>query len=341
VQGESRTKVLIDPSMKPSSSSSSGDPIDYLRRYSSVPRMSEAHDDGADDDDDDDEPQEHRRPTAAAAHDNCLRRHDSDDDGVAYIPTMPRAHRLSYRPQSIPKAKKDNNDNDNDENNAAAEEEPPARARPETGNPWPYRETLSFTRNLIFYGAGSITAEHETACQHIQEARTLRQQYQGGKATRVEDSAGRVGDLLLAKSDRLTFTMRPNGVAEIYDDDSKTNLVVVPSIDDFAADYKRLEEICKKGAMRSFCFQRLQLLATSFKMYVCLFFYHKRIMTPIQYESFSLVLYRTLVVIFLLSFSNVYCRFSPSKHCGNDNRSNKPYHYFHHFYHHQQPGTRP
>jgi hypothetical protein len=249
--------------MKPSSSSSSGDPIDYLRRYSSVPRMAseDQDDEGADDDD---ELQLRRAAeAAAAAHDNRLRRHDSDDDGVC-IPTMPRAHRLSYRPQSIPKNKENN-----DENNAAAEEEPPARARPETGNPWPYRETLSFTRNLIFYGAGSITAEHETACQHIQEARTLRQQYQGGKATRVVDGAGRGGDLLLATSNRLTSTMRPNGVAEIYDDhNSHTNLVVVPSIDDFAADYKRLEEICKKGAMRSFCFQRLQLLATSFKMYV-------------------------------------------------------------------------
>jgi len=45
-------------------------------------------------------------------------------------------------------------------------------------------------------------------------------------------------------------------------------LCAVPTIDDFTRDYNRLVEIASNGAMRSFCFQRLQLLTQSFKMHV-------------------------------------------------------------------------
>jgi AMP deaminase len=248
---------------------SSGDPIDYLRRRSNVPRSAppaaaesasasaapaaygEEEEDGS----------HHRHGRR-----HHLRRNDSDDDAAP--PSLPRAERLSYRPQSQNHAAAANN------HQQQPEEEPPARARPETGTPWPYRENLSFTRNLIFYGAGSITVEHETACRRVQEARKMRQHYQGGKAIHVVS-----GDLLT--SDALTWTMRPHGVAEIYAtttmvDDGPTNgsknLVVVPTIDDFVTDYKRLEAISKEGAMRSFCFQRLQMLGTSFSTFVLLLF---------------------------------------------------------------------
>lgn len=33
-------------------------------------------------------------------------------------------------------------------------QDPPARERPSNGEPWPYRDNLSFTRSLIFYGEG-------------------------------------------------------------------------------------------------------------------------------------------------------------------------------------------
>jgi hypothetical protein len=54
-------------------------------------------------------------------------------------------------------------------------QDPPARERPAVGEAWPYRESLSFTRSLIFYGAGAVTHEHERACAAIQESRKLRQ----------------------------------------------------------------------------------------------------------------------------------------------------------------------
>jgi hypothetical protein len=54
-------------------------------------------------------------------------------------------------------------------------QDPPARERPAVGEDWPYRESLSFTRSLIFYGAGAVTHEHERACKAIQESRNLRQ----------------------------------------------------------------------------------------------------------------------------------------------------------------------
>lgn len=168
---------------------------------------------------------------------NYDHRTDSDDEGIV----LP-AERLSFRPQSI----------------GSAAEEPPARGRPSYGEQWPYRENLSFTRNLVFYGAGSISEEHVQACKFVQEARSIRQFYHGGNGIQTKNAVLKTADL--------TFAM-PNGVAELYDH-HETNVVTIPSIRDFEQAYKRLEEITKDGAMRSFCFQRLQLLSTSFKMYV-------------------------------------------------------------------------
>eukprot|EP01082_Thalassiosira_pseudonana_P013983 g12223.t1.1.5e17418b g12223 g12223.t1 contig6:1483394-1485518(+) len=63
----------------------------------------------------------------------------------------------------------------------------------------------------------------------------------------------------------------PNGVVEIYEasDFRRTNnLVTVPSLESFVTDYQRLVEIASSGAMRSFAFQRLQMLTAAFKMHI-------------------------------------------------------------------------
>ena len=140
-------------------------------------------------------------------------------------------------------------------------QEPPARERPVDGSMWPYRETLSFTRSLLFYGAGSVTQESEHACRALQECRFLRQKYQGGKGTQVQDK-----DMLT--SDNLIFRIGDEGVAEIsHPSEPESLLIRVPTIDDFNKDYNRLAELVSEGAVRSFCFQRLQMLSTSFKMH--------------------------------------------------------------------------
>jgi AMP deaminase len=147
-----------------------------------------------------------------------------------------------------------------------ARQEPPARERPAQGEAWPYREHLSFTRSLIFYGEGSITHEHERACKYIQESRELRKKYNGGTATIIVDRE-------LLKDPNLTFQFGSDGVIELYHDavltetgDKKT-LIQVPNITTFHKDYSRLSELVHDGAMRSYCFQRLQLLSTAFKMH--------------------------------------------------------------------------
>jgi len=143
-------------------------------------------------------------------------------------------------------------------------QDPPARERPAEGSAWPYRETLSFTRSLVFYGSGSITKESEHACKLIQECRQLRKKYQGSMSTLVHDR-----DVL--KRDGLTFRIGDEGVVEIsHPSQPEKNLIRVPTVEDFHADYSRLVETVSEGAVRSFCFQRLQMLSTSFKMHTSL-----------------------------------------------------------------------
>lgn len=137
-------------------------------------------------------------------------------------------------------------------------QDPPARERPSDGQPWPYRDNLSFTRSLIFYGEGAVSEENERACRFIQEARSLRQKYFGGSCDKVS------GDLLREK--KLTFAVGKNGIFELYHEGK--SICTVPTIDDFYVDHERLVEIVSDGAMRSFCFQRLQLLSSAFKMHV-------------------------------------------------------------------------
>ena len=69
----------------------------------------------------------------------------------------------------------------------------------------------------------------------------------------------------------LTFQLGEDGVMEIYhvhDTEKKKNLSMVPNIDEFDKDYKRITEMVNEGFMRSYCFQRLQLLSSAFRMHV-------------------------------------------------------------------------
>ncbi|GKY93284.1 hypothetical protein MPSEU_000295900 [Mayamaea pseudoterrestris] len=183
-----------------------------------------------------------------------LRRYDSDDEGgdqangnLSTTDLFEREKRKALEEESCKQQL----------------EEPPARERPQEGAAWPYRENLSFTRSLTFYGAGAVTQESESACLYIQHARNMRQKYFGGKAVHVSEP-----QLLEDESGRLLFRMGPDGVAEIYNQDAPdNNLIHVPSIDKFRKDYDRLVEMCSEGAMRSYCFQRLQMLSTNYKMH--------------------------------------------------------------------------
>lgn len=68
----------------------------------------------------------------------------------------------------------------------------------------------------------------------------------------------------------LEYVFGNNGVVEIYEatDFRRTNnLITVPPLSSFVADYQRLVEMCSSGAMRSFSFQRLQMLTSAFKMH--------------------------------------------------------------------------
>ena len=155
-------------------------------------------------------------------------------------------------------------------------QDPPARERPSEGQPWPKRDALSFTRSLVFYGSGSVTEEHEMACKYIEEARGMRRKYEGGGGTKV--AIGVPDGNALLQQDNLEYKFGLNGVVELYctgtddatDGPTKANvdLIQVPQLNEFVNDYHRLVEIASDGAMRSFCFQRLQMLTSAFKMHV-------------------------------------------------------------------------
>lgn len=69
----------------------------------------------------------------------------------------------------------------------------------------------------------------------------------------------------------VTLHFGDGGVMELYhvaDVERKDNLVVVPNIDLYTKDYDRLVEGVNEGYMRSYCFQRLQLLSSAFKTHV-------------------------------------------------------------------------
>jgi AMP deaminase len=235
------------------------DPIDYLRAATIALRAEESVSD--------------------------LRRLDSDDGDL-----FPEAQSSSAqdKDRDNEKLKKEANRRDRS-GSVAYHQDPPARERPSEGADWPYRENLSFTRSLVFYGNGSITAESEQACAHIQEARHMRQFYFGGKGCSETDETS-----LLTDDDNLTFRMGPEGVAEIYHESLPSqNLIEVPTISAFSKDYFKLVEMCSDGAMRSFCFQRLQLLSTSFKMHTTL---NARVEREEQSNLLGTDFYRTMKI---------------------------------------------
>lgn len=173
--------------------------------------------------------------------------------------------------------------------NKRRKQEPPARERPSDGQPWPYRDTLSFTRSLIFYGAGSITQENKRACTSIQKCRAFRKKYCGQKGVLVDHA-------LLQEKDpaKLSFQFGADGIMELFHESSPgKNICQVPSIQHFKEDYNALTEMTSEGAVRSFSFQRLQLLSTSFKM-------HTTMNTQMETEEQSNLLgtdfYRTMKI---------------------------------------------
>lgn len=166
-------------------------------------------------------------------------------------------------------------------------QEPQARERPTEGQPWPYRDTLSFTRSLIFYGAGSVTAEHVQACKHIQVCRSFRKKYCGQGGVQVDHD-------LMRDHTKLMYKFGADGVVQLFhESDPEKNICTAPPIDKFCKDYNALVEMTSEGAMRSFCFQRLQMLSTAFKM-------HTTMNTQMETEEQSNLLgtdfYRTMKI---------------------------------------------
>lgn len=136
-----------------------------------------------------------------------------------------------------------------------------------------WQENLSFTRSLIFYGAGAVTTEHVKACKSIEACRALRKKYFGGGGCVVQEKILKdsFDDDDKKNNNNLVFEMGEDGVMEIYhaEDTEKTNnLSTVPTVEEFDTDYQRTTEMVNEGFMRSYCFQRLQLLSSGFRTHV-------------------------------------------------------------------------
>lgn len=72
------------------------------------------------------------------------------------------------------------------------------------------------------------------------------------------------------KESGLSYQFGKDGVVELFaatDNDRSINLTTLPNINEFSDNYMRLVEMVSDGAMRSFCFQRLQLLSSAFRMH--------------------------------------------------------------------------
>jgi AMP deaminase len=119
-----------------------------------------------------------------------------------------------------------------------------------------------------------MTIEHVKACKNIEECRSFRLKYFGGGGCVVQEKILKDSfddNNEKKNNDNLVFEMGDNGVMEIYhsEDTEKTNnLSTVPSVEEFDTDYKRTTEMVGEGAMRSYCFQRLQLLSSGFRTHV-------------------------------------------------------------------------
>jgi AMP deaminase len=273
------------------------DPIDYLRRAesraavvtssssSSLSRLPRRHQP----DDEEEDGQQSLRPGGQPKEEDW-RRYDSDEDLMKdLLVGDTNDDSNAARPRSNVDGTAAAAASTGGGPPSAVEQEPPARERP-SGDAWPYRETLSFTRGLIFYGSGSITRESQHACYNIIKARRLRQKYFGG------NGCSNRGDPSLLRDPNLRFRVGSEGVVELYLPGSEyeaSSLVTVPTIDSFSKDYNRLVEMVSEGGMRSFCFQRLQMLSTSFKM-------HNTINSTVEREEQSNLLgtdfYRTMKI---------------------------------------------
>ena len=170
------------------------------------------------------------------------------------------------------KRRRDEND-DEPPATPSRRQEAPARERPPPGEAWPYRENLSFTRSLIFYGAGAVTPEHVKACKNIEACRALRKKYFGGGSSVVDETSikNSFGDDETRDNNNLLFELGKDGVMEVYhvDDTVKVNnLSKVPTVDEFEKDYRQTTEMVSEGYMRTFCFQRLQLLSSAFRTHI-------------------------------------------------------------------------
>lgn len=229
------------------------DPISYLRRtQSSVDSVRRT--DSADDPDD-------------YIEDDTIDR--KDDDGTVAVMDGDVDDKevektgIKRRRMSSKSSKKQTHHDHQDE---------PARERPPAGVAWPKRDALSFTRSLIFYGAGAVTQENVKACKNIQQCRSLRQKYFGGGATKLNKKILKAhcgGDSAI--DCKLVFQLGGNGVMELYhrdDVDKKNNLCIVPDVDEYNSDYQRMVEMVSEGFMRSYCFQRLQLLSSAFRTHI-------------------------------------------------------------------------
>jgi hypothetical protein len=116
------------------------------------------------------------------------------------------------------------------------------------------------------------------ACQYIEEARDLRKKYFGA-SQKSEDVSFQNIKQVLDSDANVEYSFGAGGVVELYsefdtaehaldNDSQRTNLCPVPNVAEFVKDYKRLVHIASDGAMRSYSFQRLQMLSAAFKMHV-------------------------------------------------------------------------
>ncbi len=121
-----------------------------------------------------------------------------------------------------------------------------------------------------------MTPEHVKACKNIEACRALRKKYFGGGGSVVDETILKksFGDSLqdeTKNNDNLVFELGKDGVMEVYhvDDTEKVNnLSKVPTVDEFEKDYKQTTEMVGEGYMRTFCFQRLQLLSSAFRTHI-------------------------------------------------------------------------
>ena len=117
------------------------------------------------------------------------------------------------------------------------------------------------------------------AARNIQEARLLRKKYFGGEGVSSSSSqltfdssvTPTAAATTTMDSSSLEYVFGTDGVVEIYSasDFKRTHsLISVPPLSTFITDYHQLISMISSGAMRSFSFQRLQMLSSAFKMHM-------------------------------------------------------------------------